>query len=261
MFFRLIALLLMLCLPCAAMLHAQDCYQKALEKGEHFARMAKPDKARLAWEKGKKCPGADIAKLDEKIRSLTDNDLDGIPNDYDECRFEYGAKEFKGCPCAAISYSKGIDAYYDNQPDSALVLFATAKTCSDTKMAEIAAWETKIAEKKYAYEPAEKAAIIAAPDKLPEFPGGEMEMFRHLYTRILYPMKAVENGVQGTVYLKFVVETDGQLSHLQIVEEPGADTGKEALRVVKTFPRFNPATVKGEPVRCYFKLPVKYKLE
>ncbi|MBK9013839.1 MAG: energy transducer TonB [Saprospiraceae bacterium] len=220
------------------------------------------NQTRLVWlgKKGK-CPGADVAKLNEKIRSLTDNDLDGIPNDSDECWFEYGAKELKGCPCAAISYLKGIDAYYDNQPDSALIFFATAKTCSDAKLTEIAAWETKIAEKKYAYEPAERAAVIAEPEKRPEFPGGEMEMLKYLYSRIHYPVMARENGVQGTVYLKFVVETDGQMTHLQIVEEPGADTGKEALRVVKMFPRFNPATVNGEPVRCYVNFPVKYRLE
>lgn len=260
MTFRLMMLLLMLGLPCGAMLHAQDCYQSALERGDRFANF-KPDKARQIWEKGKKCPGADVAKLDERIRSLKDKDLDGIPNELDECRYEYGAKELKGCPCAAPYYFKGIDAYYDNQPDSTLMWFSTAKTCSDAKLAEIATWETKIAEKRYAYEPAERAVIIEGAEQKPEFPGGEQEMLKYVYTNVHYPVMARQNGIQGIVYIRFVVETDGQMSHLQIVKTPGADLGDESLRVVKTFPKFKPAIVKGELVRSYFTLPIQFKLQ
>lgn len=258
------ALCLLFCLSGATGLHAQDCYQKALREGQNLFYKGEHEEAKKAWEKGKKCPGADIAKLDEKIRSIDDLDLDGVLNKLDKCPFDFGAKETDGCPCADVHHWLGIDKYYDNKPDSALVEFNLAKNCSDAlNLKEIETWEAKIAKQRYAYDTNQiaKDNIFKVVEKKPEFPGGEVEMLKFLYLNLRYPAIARENGVEGTVYIRYIVESDGYLSHIEVIKDVGAGLGNEAARVIKTMPRWEPGMHEGKPVRVMFALPVKYRLE
>ncbi|TAK45907.1 MAG: energy transducer TonB [Saprospiraceae bacterium] len=261
---RLIAFLFTLCLPGISILHAQGCYQKALEKGERQYKKGEHEKARLTWEKGKQCPGADVAKLDEKIRMMDDFDLDGVPNRLDQCFYEFGAKETNGCPCADVYRRRGIDYYYDNKPDSALMQFNLAKNCGDTQgINDISAWETKIAEQKYAYDSTEQAGngAFKVVTQNPDFPGGETSMLQFLFNNLRYPPYAKENGVEGIVYITFILEKDGNLFHIKVIRDIGAGLGEEAARVVRKMPPWNPGMMDGKPVRVIFYLPIKFKLE
>ncbi len=117
--------------------------------------------------------------------------------------------------------------------------------------------------------------IFKVVEQMPMFPGCErsggsneelqacaqQKMLEYIYGNIKYPAIARENGVEGTAVITFVVEKDGSITDAQIIRDPGAQTGGEALRVVKTFPKWNPGKQRGKPVRVQFNLPVKFKLE
>ncbi len=75
-----------------------------------------------------------------------------------------------------------------------------------------------------------------------------------------YPRIAVENGIEGTAVIQFIVEKDGSISNLKIKHDPGAGLGAEAFRVSKAMPNWIPGKQRGRPVRVRFTLPVKFKL-
>ncbi len=87
------------------------------------------------------------------------------------------------------------------------------------------------------------------------------KMLQFIYGNIKYPAIARENGVEGMVVIKFVVEKDGSISAPEIVRDIGAGCGAEALRVVKLMPKWEPGKQRGRAVRVQFNLPVKFKLE
>ena len=93
----------------------------------------------------------------------------------------------------------------------------------------------------------------------------QKKMLEFIYSNIKYPPIARENGVEGTTVIRFVVEKDGSIGEPQIVRDIGAQCGEEALRVVKLMnnmpKKWNPGKQRGKPVRVYFNLPVKFKLE
>ncbi len=103
--------------------------------------------------------------------------------------------------------------------------------------------------------------IFKVVEQKPEFPDGEAAMLKFIYSNISYPPIARENGVDGTVYISFVVEKDGSVTDVKIVRDIGGGCGDEAVRVVKKFPKWNPGKQRGRPVRVLFNLPVKFKLE
>lgn len=117
--------------------------------------------------------------------------------------------------------------------------------------------------------------IFKVVEQMPMFPGCEnaggsneemqqcatKKMLEFIYGNIKYPAIARENGVEGTAVVTFVVEKDGNITGARVVRDPGAQTGDEALRVVKTFPKWSPGKQRGQPVRVQFNLPVKFRLE
>ncbi|MBI5917025.1 MAG: energy transducer TonB [Bacteroidetes bacterium] len=120
----------------------------------------------------------------------------------------------------------------------------------------------------------EEEEIFKVVEDQPAFPGcegvsdktekkkcAETKMLQFIYGNIKYPAIARENGVEGTVYVKFVVEKDGSISAPEIVRDIGAGCGEEAMRVVNLMPKWEAGKQRGRPVRVQFNLPVKYKLE
>ena len=105
--------------------------------------------------------------------------------------------------------------------------------------------------------------IVDHADVMPEFPGGQNAMQQYLARNIKYPQMEKESNIQGTVFVRFVVERDGSVKEAKILREPNGGKGlsKEALRVVKSMPRWKPARQGGRPVRCYMTIPVKFKLQ
>lgn len=103
--------------------------------------------------------------------------------------------------------------------------------------------------------------IFVAVEQQAEFPGGQAALMRWLSNNIRYPESAQQNDIQGRVVVKFVVEKDGSIGQATIAKGVDKDLDREAIRVVKKMPKWQPGKNNGVAVRSYFNLPVTFKLQ
>ncbi|MDE7438044.1 MAG: energy transducer TonB [Muribaculaceae bacterium] len=103
--------------------------------------------------------------------------------------------------------------------------------------------------------------IFIAVEQPAEFPGGTAAMMKWLGQNINYPEAAQMNDIQGRVMVKFVVEKDGSIGKVEILKGVDRDLDREAIRVVKKMPKWQPGKNNGVPVRSYFNLPVMFKIQ
>ena len=121
--------------------------------------------------------------------------------------------------------------------------------------------EEVVVEKKEEKPKEVKEEIHTLVEQMPQFPGGDAALMKYLSSHINYPPMAAENGVQGKVILQFVVEKDGRVGEVKIARSVDKDLDKEAIRVVKSLPKFTPGRQNGYPVRVWYTLPVNFKLQ
>ena len=107
----------------------------------------------------------------------------------------------------------------------------------------------------------EPEKIYTSVDHMPQFPGGESALMKYLISHIQYPAMAAENNVQGKVILQFVVEKDGSIGEVKVARSVDKDLDREAIRLVKSLPRFTPGRQDGQTVRVWYTLPVTFKLQ
>lgn len=103
--------------------------------------------------------------------------------------------------------------------------------------------------------------IFVAVEQPAEFKGGTAALMKWLSNNVRYPEAAQQNGVQGRVIVKFVVEKDGSIGSPTILKGVDKDLDAEALRVVHRMPKWQPGKNNGQPVRSYFQLPVTFRLQ
>jgi len=101
---------------------------------------------------------------------------------------------------------------------------------------------------------------LAAVQEQPEFPGGMEEMYKYLGRLQKYPDMEADAGIQGKVYVEFVVEKDGRVTDVKLKKGVSDGLDKEAMRLVKAMPAWNPGKMNGKAVKCRFVLPVKFTL-
>lgn len=106
----------------------------------------------------------------------------------------------------------------------------------------------------------EGVAIFIMVEDAPEFPGGDNKRIEFLTQNIKYPQKAREFGIQGTVYVGFVVEKDGSINDARVLRGIGKGCEEEALRVIRLMPKWKPGTQRNHPVRVQVNLPVTFSL-
>ncbi len=94
----------------------------------------------------------------------------------------------------------------------------------------------------------------------PSFPGGEEALAAFLTENIQYPEMAAENGIEGVVTLDFMVKSDGSIGEVKVVRMVDPDLEDEAVRVVKSMPKWNPGIEDGVAVDSWFRLPIKFRL-
>jgi TonB family protein len=102
--------------------------------------------------------------------------------------------------------------------------------------------------------------IFTVVEKMPEFPGGGYAFYNFLADSIQYPQLAIENKIQGKVYVQFVVEEDGSITNIKVLRGIGGGCDEEALRVIKLMPNWIPGKQNGKPVRVLYNLPIKFIL-
>lgn len=99
------------------------------------------------------------------------------------------------------------------------------------------------------------------PFSLAEYPGGFEAMSAYIAKSVVYPEKAKAEGVEGKVFVQFVVDTDGSIAEATVLRGVGGECDAEALRVVKSMPKWQPATFKGKPARSKYVMPIYYTLK
>lgn len=95
---------------------------------------------------------------------------------------------------------------------------------------------------------------------MPQYPGGQIAMMKYIMENMKYPKQAMKEGIQGRVTVSFIVEKDGRVSNVRLLHSVQSALDKEAIRVVKSMPKWTPGKHNGKPVRVRFNLPVMFKL-
>lgn len=106
-----------------------------------------------------------------------------------------------------------------------------------------------------------KVEIFADPEQMPMFPGGETALLKYLQENIKYPPKAIKDSIQGRVVVQFLIDPSGCVGEVNVVRSVSEDLDAEAVRVVKTLPKFIPGRMYGKAVSSLYTLPVTFKLQ
>jgi len=103
--------------------------------------------------------------------------------------------------------------------------------------------------------------VFTIVEEQPQFPGGINEFYEYVGSRINYPKKASDLGIEGKVYIQFIVDTDGSVTNIQPVKGIHPECDAEAVRVMKTIPNFIPGKQKGRAVRVRMTIPIVFALD
>jgi protein TonB len=106
-----------------------------------------------------------------------------------------------------------------------------------------------------------ESTIFYVVEEPPDFPGGMSALYKVIGENLVYPTEAQNLNIQGRVILKFVVNPDGSTDKIEVLKGIDPMLDNEAVRVVKTLPKFKPGKQGGVPVRVWFTLPVLFKIE
>lgn len=110
----------------------------------------------------------------------------------------------------------------------------------------------------YSDEVTDDADVFFVVEDMPQFPGGNVSKW--IAKNVKYPMLAQENGIQGKVFVKFVIEKDGSITDVQVSRGVDALLDKEAIRVIKAMPKWKPGKQRGKAVRVSYTLPINFQL-
>jgi len=110
-------------------------------------------------------------------------------------------------------------------------------------------------------EEEEDNVVFVIVENKPEFPGGDAALMKFISESIKYPVIAQENGIQGRVICQFVVNKDGSIVDINVVRSVDPSLDKEAVRVIKSMPKWKPGKQRGKAVRVKFTLPIVFRLQ
>ncbi len=110
-------------------------------------------------------------------------------------------------------------------------------------------------------EEVEDVKIFVIVEKMPEFPGGDLELRKYIAQNIKYPNIARENDIQGKVYVRFVVTEKGTVENVQIARGVDPLLDQEAIRVVESLPTWKPGEQGGKKVKVWYTVPINFQLQ
>ena len=129
---------------------------------------------------------------------------------------------------------------------------------------EVPSEEVQVEEKEVKTQVIEQkveAEVFLIVEEPPTFPGGDAALYKWLGENLKYPEEAKELGIQGRVFVSFVVEPDGSTSNVVVKRGIGGGCDEEAIRIVKAMPKWGAGKQRGQPVRVQFNLPIKFTLQ
>ncbi|MBR0178134.1 MAG: TonB family protein [Bacteroidales bacterium] len=103
--------------------------------------------------------------------------------------------------------------------------------------------------------------IFQIVEEMPSYPGGDQKLMEYIAKNIKYPQIARESGIQGRVFVGFVVEPDGHVSNVKLLRGIGGGCDEEAMRVIKSMPKWKPGKQRGKAVRVSYQIPVMFELQ
>ncbi len=102
--------------------------------------------------------------------------------------------------------------------------------------------------------------VYVIVEDMPQFPGGQEAMYQYIAENISYPPKAVEDSIQGKVYVQVTIDKEGRVQDPKVVRSVDPILDNEAIKVIKNMPQWTPGKQRGTPVNVQFYLPVKFAL-
>ncbi len=102
--------------------------------------------------------------------------------------------------------------------------------------------------------------IFTKVEQMPEFPGGQDSLYKYIAHNIYYPPVAKDNKIEGTIYIKFVINADGSISDVTLLKGIGGGCDEEAIKVIKNMPNWIPGTQENKPVKVQFEIPLSFRL-
>ena len=109
-------------------------------------------------------------------------------------------------------------------------------------------------------EEEEEAEVFFIVENMPEFPGGDLALRKHIAENVKYPEIAKENGLSGKVFVQFVINQKGEVENVKIARGVDPALDKEAIRVVQNLPKWKPGSQRGKPVRVSYTVPINFQL-
>jgi TonB family protein len=104
-------------------------------------------------------------------------------------------------------------------------------------------------------------AVFTAVEEMPQFPGGDTELMAFIRNNLKFPKECADKGIQGRVVVRFIIEKDGSISDTEIMRTPDDRLSAEAIRVIKSMPKWTPGKQRGQAVRVFYVLPVTFRLQ
>ncbi len=98
-------------------------------------------------------------------------------------------------------------------------------------------------------------------DDMPEFPGGQAALLKYLSSNVKYPVIAQENGIHGKVFVSFIVDEKGLITNVELIRGVDVSIDNEALRVVRSMPRWKPGQQNGKPAKVKYSVPIHFELQ
>jgi protein TonB len=103
-------------------------------------------------------------------------------------------------------------------------------------------------------------SVYSVVDSLPRFPGGTDQFNLHIAKNIRYPVDCLVRGVHGRVFVQMIIEKDGSILNPLVIRSVNKELDLEAIRIIKTSPKWQPALVAGKPVRMYYTIPISFNM-
>jgi len=107
----------------------------------------------------------------------------------------------------------------------------------------------------------EEIGIVYFAEIMPEFPGGVVGLKLYISRNVKYPIVAIENDIQGKVYVRFVVNKKGETEQVSVIRGVDPILDKEAVKVVKSFPKWKPGIQSGKTVSVWYTVPIVFQLQ
>lgn len=148
-----------------------------------------------------------------------------------------------------------VDSIKPEEEVQLMTMDETVETVQDEEVVEVV---EVIEEEVEEYKP--PAEIFVIVEEMPEFPGGTEALFKYVYDNIQYPQIALENSIEGNVYVRFCVTYQGKVEQISITRGVHPALDAEAIRIINTLPTWKPGKQAGNPVNVWYQFRIQFQL-